>query len=111
MQPVRWILARPLLPLVPLRMSLESDDGCEERAQMTVDVIVAEDPVVECQSPPLEQLLHFSISSSRPSPKAKKPFLPSTVALPNVQLVLHRLAEILERWAQLCFSVFSVGPP
>ena len=107
MQPVRWILARPLLPLVPLRMSLESHDGCEERAQMTVDVIVAEDQVVECQSPPLEQLLHFSISSSRPSPKAKKPFLRP----PLSQLVLHRLAVILERGAELCFAVLSVTPP
>ena len=103
MQAVGWILALPLHLLVVLKMSLESHDGCEERAQ----IIVAEDPVVDCQSLPLEQLLMVSISSSRPSPKAKKPFL-----RPHLfQLVIHRLAVILERGAELCFAVLSVVPP
>ena len=56
MQVVGWILALPLHLLVVLKMSLESHDGCEERAQ----IIVAEDPVVDCQNLQLEQLLTVS---------------------------------------------------
>ena len=56
MQPVACILTLQLHLLVALQMRLESHDGCEENAQ----VIVAEDPVVDCQSLPLEQLLTVS---------------------------------------------------
>ena len=87
--------------LVALQMRLESHDGCEENVQ----VIVAEDPVVDCQTLPLVQRTRSR--SSRPSPKAKKPLLRP----PLSQLVLHRLAVILERGAELCFAVLSVEPP
>ena len=51
MQPVAWILTLQLLLLVEGKMRLESHDGCEENAQ----VIVAEDPVVDCQTLPVLQ--------------------------------------------------------
>ena len=51
MQPVAYILTLQLHLLVARKMRLESHDGCEENAQ----VIVAEDPVVDCQTLPLVQ--------------------------------------------------------
>ena len=51
MQGVVWILTLPLHLLVVLKMRLKSHDGCEEHAQ----VIVAEEPVVDCQNPPIVQ--------------------------------------------------------
>jgi hypothetical protein len=51
MQGVVWILTLPLHLLVVLKMRLKSHDGCEEHAQ----VIVAEEPVVDCQNPPMVQ--------------------------------------------------------
>ena len=58
MQPVAYILTLQLHLLVARKMRLESHDGCEENAQ----VIVAEDPVVDCQTLPLVQMLRMTKS-------------------------------------------------